>query len=445
MHLIVEPDIPQWAVVNADGLELVKLLFEQGLSPHEAAVRLSNIDYIEIEAMCGELIDLFSAREGEIINTEKTLTSRTTIAMISVTDRCNLSCPHCYVDAIGRANYELTTKEHKMIARGLVEQLVVDSSTSYRVTLTGGEPFMHSDIMNIIRIYQAHGFDVAMSTNGLLISSEEARFLAESGVTLSISLDGASASVHDGIRGLGSFDWLMMQLRMLIDSGVRVGINHLVHEKNFQELESTIQLAFEFGCTGFNPINLVQLGRACESQLRRVPETEIFSRIANHLIVNPEQRYLFEKTSLFSSIGAALLAGVTCSSCGIGNRPCVYIDSVGRVYPCANTQRDEFVLGDIRRQSMAEILSDSHPVLVKLRALSVDNLNEKCASCGVRSFCGGDCRGETYNVTGNLHAPYVACQDRYNSIIEMMWIVAKNPELFEARANEFIFNASRGV
>ena len=63
----------------------------------------------------------------------------------------------------------------------------------------------------------------------------------------------------------------------------------------------------------------------------------------------------------------------------------------------------------------------------------------------MRLFCGGDCRGETFNVTGDLRAPYVACQDRHDSIVELMWVVAEHPEMFEQRANEFITNAGRAI
>jgi len=98
------------------------------------------------------------------------------------------------------------------------------------------------------------------------------------------------------------------------------------------------------------------------------------------------------------------------------------------------------LLGNVRRSSLADCVSINHHVLAKLRELKVSTLNPICSACDVRFFCGGDCRGETYNVTGDLKAPYVACSDRHDSIIELMWIVAENPNLFETRASEYIAN-----
>jgi len=200
----------------------------------------------------------------------------------------------------------------------------------------------------------------------------------------------------------------------------------------------------ELGCKGFNPIGLAQLGRACSSSLRRVPETITFRRIAEHLKIHPEQIDMLMFSSLFASLGAALLAGVSCQSCGIGDRPCVYIAETGEVFPCPNTQRTEFCMGNVRNGHLDTCINLEHPVLLGLRDLNVNSMNDTCAACDVRPFCGGDCRGETYNVTGDIKAPYVACQDRHDSLIELMWIASRNPEFFEGRASEYIQN-SRGV
>ena len=364
--------------------------------------------------------------------------------MVAVTRRCNLQCGHCYVDAGIPYGPEMTVTEHAFAAQELARHLAADDQRVYRVNLTGGEPFVHTGILDIIAVYQAAGFKMAMSTNGLLITEMQAAYLAEHHITVSVSLDGASAPTHDTIRGYGTFVKVVHQIRMLHQVGVRVGINHLVHHGNFHELEATVVLAQELGCNGFNPINLIQLGRACDSVLQRVSEAEIFRRLAVLLHEKPELRGMFQRTSLFSSLGAALLAGVTCLSCGVGNRPCVYINPEGDIFPCANTQWNEFRLGNVRTD-IAAALQPNHPTLQMLRQLEVDTLNDRCAICAVRRFCGGDCRGETYNVTGDLHAPYVACEDRFASLVELMWIAAEFPEFFAERVEEFTSNYALAV
>jgi radical SAM protein with 4Fe4S-binding SPASM domain len=372
---------------------------------------------------------------------ERSLTSKTTVAMISVTRICNLKCPHCYVDACGWRGDELTLDEHRYIAKNLFSHLATTPEIDYKVNLTGGEPFTVREIMRIISAYKEAGFSVTMSTNGLLIKDEYIPKLRDMEVALSISLDGASSKTHDFIRGQGSFSHVVEKIAKLTASGVRVGINSLMHEGNFHEFEKIIDLAHRLGCNGFNPINLVQLGRAINSNLKRVSEVEIFKRIAEHLRKNPNQINMFAFSSLFASMGAALYGGVTCENCGLGNRPCIYITETGDVFPCPNTQKEEFKLGNTRIHDFTACVNLEHDILKKLRVINVDSMNATCSACDVRYFCGGDCRGETYNVTNDIGAPYVACQDRHDSIVELMWTVSQNPEFFSERAEEYLRNA----
>jgi radical SAM protein with 4Fe4S-binding SPASM domain len=441
-HLVIIPDVPRWFVLDDFGLQVFDIIANQNKSFFDVCREFKTTDDLEeTYHYIVNIIDKCNNQKAEVI--ERNLTSRTTVAMVSITRNCNLKCPHCYVDAKGCLREELTVKEHQNIAQQIKECLTFDARVIYRVNLTGGEPFLNPQIIEIIKSYRKYDLEISMSTNALLIQEQQIDELQRLEVTLQVSLDGSSPITHDLIRGNGAFNRLIDQIKKLTSSGVRVGVNHLIVDKNFYDLEKTICLAYELGCQGFNPINLVQLGRACDSSLQRVPEVEVFKRLAQHLKKHPEHEQLFEKTSLFSSLGAALLSGVTCSSCGVGNRPCVYIDSEGNVYPCTNTQCSEFLLGNIRNQPLKECVKINHPILQYLKTLNVDTLNSTCSQCDVRKFCGGDCRGETFNVTGDIYAPYVACKDRHDSLIELMWITAEQPEIFENRANEYLKTAEK--
>lgn len=441
-YLIVLPDLPQWFIVDKIGKKIALLVFEDKSNQEILGHFPDEKDYSN--KTINEIRDIISIPDSQTANinlSNQPLTSRTTVAMVSVTRRCNLKCPHCYVDAAGLRGDELSIKEHKLLAKHLHSLVANNPDISYKVNLTGGEPFLHDDIIKIIEAYKKNSFEITMSTNGLLIGDNHISDVKDMGVALSISLDGATEYTHDFIRGKGTYRKIIKKIAELVNAGVKIGINFLVHEKNLSEMENTVDLAYSLGCNGFNPINLVQLGRACGSNLKRVSEVEIFKRIADHLKANPQQIKMFSSSSLFSSLGAALLSGITCISCGVGDRPCVYITEEGDIFPCPNTQKKEFLLGNIRKQSLAKCIALDSPVLKRLRALNVSNMNSNCSICDVKYFCGGDCRGETYHVTKDLTAPYVACSDRHDSLIELMWIVAANSEFFEERANEYLRNS----
>jgi MoaA/NifB/PqqE/SkfB family radical SAM enzyme len=215
--LVIFSDIPQWLIVDAFGLGILKNMVS-GDSLKQIKRKMPE-DADEVETTYNELQPLINQkinRDSPIM--ENALTSKTTVAMIGVTRNCNLQsiCPHCYVDAGGSRGKELSCKEHENLARQICNCLTPDKNKMYKVNLTGGEPFCRPDILEIIRAYKKFGLNVNMSTNGLLIKNEDIPAISEMEVVLSVSLDGASAETHDRIRGRGSWEKLIGKINKLV-------------------------------------------------------------------------------------------------------------------------------------------------------------------------------------------------------------------------------------
>lgn len=71
------------------------------------------------------------------------------------------------------------------------------------VTLTGGEPFVHPDIMKITHELRDKDLTVSLCTNGTLISEEQIEELAHfGGVSANVSLDGFRRESHGKFRGI---------------------------------------------------------------------------------------------------------------------------------------------------------------------------------------------------------------------------------------------------
>jgi len=117
-------------------------------------------------------------------------------ALVQVTERCNLHCAHCFVSA-GDYGDTMRTAD---IAELLIPRLG-DCRVS-RVTLTGGEPFAHPDIVEIAATFRAHGFGVGICSNATIISDAQLAALADiGGVHVNVSLDGFRAESHGRFRG----------------------------------------------------------------------------------------------------------------------------------------------------------------------------------------------------------------------------------------------------
>jgi hypothetical protein len=120
---------------------------------------------------------------------------------------CNLSCTHCFVSCgPGDLHHPLMSREE--VARAVAEGLGLGVKEIY---FTGGEPFMHPEMLEILGDTLPHA-PCTLLTNGTLFTrsrltamremSDDARYALE----LRVSLDGYDAASHDRFRGAGNFD-----------------------------------------------------------------------------------------------------------------------------------------------------------------------------------------------------------------------------------------------
>ncbi len=129
---------------------------------------------------------------------------------IVVTYACNLKCKMCdLVERCKSKNIQLSTEEIKKVLDDYAKIGTIG------IGLTGGEPFLRPDILEIIRYTKKVGLIAHMSSNGLMMTKENAKKIMDAGLdAIAFSLDGATPEVHDKVRGVkGSFDKVLEGLR----------------------------------------------------------------------------------------------------------------------------------------------------------------------------------------------------------------------------------------
>jgi MoaA/NifB/PqqE/SkfB family radical SAM enzyme len=115
-----------------------------------------------------------------------------------LTELCNLNCEMCFLKQV--------KTENNFIPFDIVKKVIKElTCIRPRYSMTGGEPFLHPDIENLIRYIKSKGFYLSIVTNGTLIK-DFAKIIVRSGVDkLAISIVG-SPKKHDSIRGIpGAF------------------------------------------------------------------------------------------------------------------------------------------------------------------------------------------------------------------------------------------------
>jgi len=333
---------------------------------------------------------------------------------------CNMSCPHCYAGAVAEPVPTDLSHEEGI---DLLDQL---ADAGIRVVIfSGGEPLLRADAFELIAHAKRRGISPQLSTNGVLIDADVAKRLADSGVAyVGISIDGVE-SFNDAYRGLkGGFDAALRGLRNANAAGMKTGLRMTLSKRNFDQLESMINVARGAGVNRFYLSHLVYSGRGYKvahedltREQQRSTLTWLFERAEALLEIDPNFKIVtgsndsdgvFLLRWILDRHGAAaggkvreLLLQRGGNSAG---ERILNIDPRGRVHP------DQFwraaVLGDIRKDSFAKILE--HPLRDQLRR-RLEFLKGRCGSCSEREICRGSHRERALAFHRDQWAPDPAC------------------------------------
>jgi heme b synthase len=338
------------------------------------------------------------------------LTPRLHLVAWEVTRSCNLFCAHCRGSA-APVSYsgELTTDE----CFHLVDQIREVGSPI--IILTGGEPLVRPDILQIAKFAVSRGLRVVMGTNGTLITEAMARKLKEVPVSrLGISLDFPVAELQDEFRGQsGAFAAVMTGIAHAHSAGIEIQINSTITRLNVNHLDELLSLALKVGAVAFHPFMLVPTGRGkCLESAELPPEQyektlhwiydkqlELGDRIffkptdVPHYLRVVKQREKQEQRSGSKLTAGRNPANVITRGCLAGTGFC-FISHQGKVKGCGYL---DIEAGDIRKESFGHIWANS-PLFSNLRDL--DNLKGKCGECEYKRICGG-CRARAYEATGD--------------------------------------------
>lgn len=322
-----------------------------------------------------------------------------------LTKRCNLACKHCRAEAIrGPVENELTTEEIK----GILDDVV--SFSRPIIILTGGEPLLREDLLEIAAYGRDLGLRMVLATNGTLLDKEWAKALKDAGIKrVSISLDGATARSHDGFRGVkGAFDLSLRGIDALRSVGLDLQINTTVTKSNLDEISAIENLAIKLGAVAYHIFLLVPMGRG--KFLRdEVISAEEYERVLTWLAEQRGKTPMQVKATCAPQYYRILRQRakergekVTPDTYGLDaiTRGCLggigfcFISDKGKVQPCGYLNIE---CGDVRRDPLSDIWKNS---MVFNRLRDRHRYKGKCGYCLYWHVCGG-CRARAYALTGD--------------------------------------------
>jgi radical SAM protein with 4Fe4S-binding SPASM domain len=280
--------------------------------------------------------------------------------------------------------------------------------------LTGGEPLLRRDILDIVRYAAGRGLWVVVGTNGVRITEELARRLAAEGVRgMSLSLDALDADAHDRFRGVrGAWDNTVRGAAILREVGLPFLVQTTVGRHNVDALSAIADWVHdEMGARVWNLYFLVQTGRG---------------RWASDIGPDEYDRVLAELSAIQKRYRGRMVANAKCAphfvrqllaedprspfvraySGGAGGCPAgthyFGIRPNGDVTPCPYLP---VFGGNLARESLASIWNESD-TFVRIRQR--DALGGRCGACELSALCGG-CRARAYGATGDYMAEDPLC------------------------------------
>ena len=181
-----------------------------------------------------------------------------------ITPYCNMYCKHClfYENTKIEKAKELTTEEVYKIIDNLSKEKKLNA-----IWLSGGEPLLRKDIIEICKYISNYNIEPSLSTNGILLTPKKIEKLSDAGVKyVHLSIDGAKPTTHDKLRGVdGSFDKLMKVLDYLKNSSIRRGASFMVTEESIDEIEDVIDIAVKKQLSVISFYLVAKLGRGAKN------------------------------------------------------------------------------------------------------------------------------------------------------------------------------------
>lgn len=374
-HLAVAADLARWLVLrNVEQLHILKA-FINGSSIEDVLVKFNNSqeDILEV-------LTQIEATGIEVLQ-KKSIFSNTRLHL-HLTNQCNLRCPHCYMASGTAYDDELSTEEIKELCENF------RSVGGTHVSLTGGEPTVRFDFLEIVEHIHRLGMKASVFSNGVLWDEEKVQRMSVCDIEgVQISLDGYDELSNSVVRGPGVFERALKTIDLFISHRIYVKVAVTApyeilkyHQSEYVNFFKKLLEKYGHDALEINFSYFFMPGRKLDADEIKETKDEYYK------LVDQVVTAIYGDISEDSFV-SNIIDGVY-DSCGYGG---LNVMANGDFYFCDRIP-DVKKAGNIRNIPFPEIYKQ---MKIAEEMGKIDYFSP-CGNCELKYICGGGCRAEHF-------------------------------------------------
>lgn len=322
-----------------------------------------------------------------------------------LTSGCDHRCAHCYnvwTASKGDAQASFPTGRPLPTAElmALMSKAVAQSGATH-LTLTGGEPMLHRDALQIISHAASLVPSVTLITNGSHITEEVAQHFASWRIRqVQLTLLAGDRDLHDRLKGAVCFDDTVRAAVRLRAAGVRVQVCYVAMRENAGQIRSVMELCAALDIQALSYNRMSPTGRAIHHIARLMPSADEIEADLDVLEALGRRWEISVGTAMPIPpclVRIDLYSWIRFGFCSTGSdSPNIVIDGKGDVRSC---NLSSGILGNLVADDWDTVYANPYPRTFK------QTVPEVCRGCRYERSCQGGCKESAFATFGAHTAP----------------------------------------
>ena len=298
------------------------------------------------------------------------------IATIEITNNCNFRCVHCY----------LNEKRNDYLSYDNVTKFIDQFCTlgGMYLTITGGEPLLHPQFLDIYKYAIKKGLVITLFTNASLITDDIIHILsAYKPRRIEITLYGYTNDTYQKVTGEHkiNIDKILKNIVKIKNAGIEILVKVFVLKDNYMDVEEIIQFVHD------NKLKIKMDYLIIDRNKSRLEANQIYFNQIKEILIKQDEVDANENLNNYMNQNA----GNSLYQCGAGRTSC-WVKPNNSVQMCNFL---EYTAYSLSRYSFKDIWEKYSIYLEESR----DREDTVCKACSYKKVC-RNCPGLTYGYTG---------------------------------------------